>query len=593
MNVKNWKYAAIPTLFVAFLAMYPQLNFWAVKGSAWQGAYFVANFDEVAYSAYVNAMINGKPRKYDAYLAAESPHESLYSIQFIPAYAIALPAKLLGLNASTAFIILNLIAASAAAFFIFWMLFRITADGPLAVTGTLVVCCLGTAVAFEGELRYWLQGRILVDFFPFLRRYQPGFGFPFFFLFCGLVWCSLTAATTKRTILYSMLGGVVFVSLVFSYFFLWTAAAAWLGCVYLFFLIWHRESLTNLLISLGITGAFGIAALVPYFLMLSDRSAHIDSIQLLRNTHLPDFDSPSMIFGSIVAVGIAWLVRRGSAELRSPRTLFALAFALTPVVLFNQQVVTGHSLQPIHYEVFIANYIVLAALALLLSLIIKPVANGDNASASRRILLYIALVAAGWGVVEAAGSTSRNAPFADLRDLSIPAIRYIQQQEQQAPTRGAVYASNTGTADFIPTMADMRPLWTSHSSMAGGMDIGENRRLFYCYLYYSGYTDRDLAEALRARAFEVVAAIFGSERALPELGENIAPVTAQEIEAEAKTYADFATNFSKSMASDPPLSYAIVPVQEPINFGNMDKWYERDAGTVTGVFKVYKLKLRP
>ncbi len=592
MKARNWKYAAIPTIFVAFLAMYPQLNFWLAKGSAWQGAYFVANFDEVAYSAYVNAMINGKPRKYDAYLGSESPHESLYSIQFIPAYSIALPAKLLGFSASTAFIILNLIAAAAAAFFIFWMLFKITADAPLAATGSLLACCLGTAVAFEGELRMWIQGQILVDFFPFLRRYQPGFGFPFFFLFCGLVWCSLGAESRRKTILYSLLSGIVFALLVFSYFFLWTAAAAWLGCIYLLFLLWHRKDLSSLLISLATITAVGIAALIPYFILLSRRSEHIDSIQLLRNTHLPDFNSPSMIFGLIVAVGIAICVRRGIAELKSPRTLFALAFALTPVVLFNQQVATGHSLQPIHYEVFIANYLVLIAPALLLSLMIKPAANGESTSSSRRILLYLAIIAAGWGVVEATGSTTRNSPFADLRDLSIPAIKYIEEQERLSPTSGAVYASNTGTADFIPTMADERPLWTSHSSMAGGMDVAGNKRLFYSYLYYSGYRDRDLAEGLKAGAFEVTAAIFGSERALPELGHNSAPVTAQEVDTEARLYADFVKNFSKNTATDPVLSYAIVPAEEESNFSNIDKWYERDGGTVTGVFKVYKLKLR-
>lgn len=595
MNAKNWKYAALPILFIAFLAIYPQLNFWLAKGSEWQGAYFVANFDEVAYSAYVNAMINGKPRKYDAYLAAESPHESLYSIQFIPAYTIALPAKLLGLNASTAFIILNILASAIAALFIFCLLFKITGDGPLSATGVLLVCCLGTAVAFEGELRYWMKGQILVDFFPFLRRYQPGFGFPFFFLFCGLVWCALTAELQRKTIIYSLLSGIAFAWLVFSYFFLWTAAAAWLACVYLLFLIWHREDLKKLLASLGIIAAIGLAALVPYFIMLSDRSVHIDSIQLLRNTHLPDFDSPSMIFGLIVAIVIAVFARRRGAGLRLPSTLFALAFALTPVVLFNQQVVTGHSLQPVHYELFIANYVVLVALALLLSFVMKPVDSGESSS-SRRFLLYIAIIAAGWGVVEATGSTTRNSPFADLRDLSIPAIRYIEELEKQSPTRpfpGAVYASNTGTGDFIPTMADLRPLWTSHSSMAGGVDIAENKRLFYSYLYYSGYNDKDLAESLRSGAFEVTAAIFGSERALPELGHNSAPATAQEIDAEARLYADYAKKFSKTAASDPVLSYAIVPADEESNFSNIDKWYERDAGTVAGVFKVYKLKLRP
>ena len=523
MNAKNWKYAALPTLFMVFLAIYPQLNFSIAKGAAWNGAYFVANFDEVAYSAYVNALINGKPRKYDQYLATEASHESLYSIQFIPAYTIAIPARLLGITASTAFIILNILCSALAALFIFFLLFKITEDGPLSATGVIVILCLGTAVAYEGELRAWIEGQILVDFFPFLRRYQPGFAFPFFFLFCTSVWLSLAAETRKKAVIYSLLSGIIFALLVFSYFFLWTAAAAWLGCVFLLSIVWHRENLKNLLINVGTVGAIGIAALIPYFMMLSQRGAHIDSVQLLTNTHLPDIDSPSMIFGLIIAIVISIFVWRGGAEIRSPRTLFALAFAVTPLVLFNQQIVTGHSLQPVHYELFIANYMVLTALILFLSLIKRE--------AMSKALLYVSIIAAGWGVVEATGSTSRNAPFADLRDLAIPAIRYIEKQERPTPTKqpNAVFAANTGWSDFIPTIADLRPLWSSHSTSAGGIDISENKRLFYCYLYYGGYGEKDVEEGLRASAFEITAALFGSERALPDLGQKSAPITAQEM----------------------------------------------------------------
>ena len=595
MNAKNWKYAALPTLFMVFLAIYPQLNFCIAKGSAWRGAYFVANFDEVAYSAYVNALINGKPRKYDQYLATEASHESLYSIQFIPAYAIALPAKFLGLNASTAFIILNILEAALAALFIFWLLFKITEDRALSATGVVVICCLGTAVAFEGELRSWIQGQILVDFFPFLRRYQPGFAFPFFFLFCGSVWGSLAAKTLKKAVLYSLMGGIIFAFLVFSYFFLWTAAAAWLACVFLLSIVWHRENIKNLLINVGTIGSIGIAVLIPYFMMLAERGAHIDSVQLLMNTHLPDIDSPSMILGLIIAVAIAIFVMRGGARIGEPRTIFALAFAVTPLVLFNQQIVTGRSLQPVHYEILIANYLALTALVLFLSLILGSAAKNERESSHRRTLLYLAILAAGWGVVEATGSTSRNAPFADLRDLSIPAIRYIEKQETQSPVKGvpsAVFAANTGWSDFIPTIADLRPLWSSHSTSAGGIDITENKRLYYCWLYYAGYGEKDVEDGLLAGAFEPTAALFGSERALPDLGQRSAPITAQEINAQVKLYADFANNFSTRTAGEPVLSYAIVSAAEDPNLVNLDKWYERDAGTVTGLLKVYKLKSR-
>lgn len=596
INAKNWKYAAIPTLVVVFLAIYPQLNLWSAKGSTWQGSYFVSNYDEVAYSAYVNALINGKPRKYDPFLASETSHESLYSIQFIPAYSVALPARLFGLNTSSAFIILSLLSAAISALFIFWLLLEMTGDDLLSATGVLLICCMGTAVAFQGELRSWLEGRVLVDYLPFLRRYQPGFAFPLFFVFCGSVWRSLGAESRKKAVVYSLLSGIIFAVLVFSYFYLWTAAAAWVACVYFLNLLWNRAVLANLLINLGFVGAIGIASLTPYFKMLSERSPNVDSVQLLANTHLPNFESASMLVGLIVIIGIAAFAWRGIVKIDSPGTLFALAFASTPLILFNQQIVTGRSIQPVHYEIFISNYLVLTSLVLFLSMIFEHTSKGERGPSVRRALVYLAIIAAGWGVVEAAGSTKRSSPFADLRDLSIPAIRHIEQREQHKPAgepSGVVLATNFVTSDFIPTVATLRPLWSSHSSSAGGLDIAENKRLFYCYLYYSGFSDKDLAKALKANSFEVTATIFGSERALPALGQRSASITAQEINTEARLYADFAKNFTKIAASSPVLSYLIVPADEEPNFSNLDKWYVRDGGTVVGLFKVYNVKLRP
>jgi len=155
---KTWIFAAVPAFVVVLLAFYPQLSFWATKGADWQGAYFVSNFDEVAYSAYVQALINGKPRKYDPYLASETAHESFYSIQFIPAYSIALPAKLLGMSASTAFIFLTIFSSAFSALFIFWVLYGITADRLVSAAGVLIVCCLWVLIMLRRILQtIWNQ----------------------------------------------------------------------------------------------------------------------------------------------------------------------------------------------------------------------------------------------------------------------------------------------------------------------------------------------------------------------------------------------------------------------------------------------------
>src|SRR5215204_2576276 len=100
-NSNLWKYTLAPTVIVLFLALYPQINIWLAKGSAWDGAYVVSNYDEVAYSAYVNSLIEGRPRKNDPFVGADNiPGETLYSIQAFPAYAVAVPARVLGISAS-------------------------------------------------------------------------------------------------------------------------------------------------------------------------------------------------------------------------------------------------------------------------------------------------------------------------------------------------------------------------------------------------------------------------------------------------------------------------------------------------------------
>ena len=577
---------------MAVLAIYPQLSLWISKGSNWQGSYSVSNYDEVAYSAYVNALASGKPRRNDPFIGVDDPaHESLYSIQFIPAYGIAAPARLFGVSTSVAFIFLSLFIAIASVLVLFWLIQAVTGNSALSAVGALAILCFGTAVAFQGELRYWIEGRVLIDFFPFLRRYQPGFVFPIFFVFCVLVWRSFTQSVWKRSLAYAVAGGIAFTVLVFSYFYLWTAAAAWLACLTVLNVIGNKQNRNRIISSTGIIGAFACTALIPYYLMLSNRTPNLDSIQLLTNTHEPEFASPSLIFGLVIAIAIGILAFRGKIVFSEPKVLFAISFAITPLVLFNQQILTGRSLQPIHYEIFIANYLVLTAAVLLVAILLKP-ADQDDRPQFPKALMYLAALAVVWGIIEAAGSTNRGSLAADIRDQSITAIRLIEQRETQMPprqSRAVVLATNFVTSDFIPSVSLLRPLWNAHSSSAGGVSVAENKRLFYFYLYYSGFTGHDLEDALKRNVFEVTAAMFGSERALPSLGKTDTRISSEEIRTEVKKYESFASIFNAGEAANPVLDYIIVPEKAEPNFVNLDRWYSRDEGKTSGLFRVYGL----
>jgi hypothetical protein len=92
----------------------------------------------------------------------------------------------------------------------------------------------------------------------------------------------------------------------------------------------------------------------------------------------------------------------------------------------------------------------------------------------------------------------------------------------------------------------------------------------------------------------MTAALFGSERALPSLlGAKEDPLRPEEIEEEVRSFADFRMNFSREAATDPEVSYLIVPDGLEPNLELLDRWYQRDEGTVAGTYRVYNLTLRP
>ena len=117
-NKIEWRWGLLAAVGMMLLALWPQMNMWIARGHNWQGSYVAVQGDEVAYSAYVNALIDGRPRRNDPYSgrddAPTQPRpESLFSVQFFPAYVVALPARLLGISASTAFIVLIAVSAIA------------------------------------------------------------------------------------------------------------------------------------------------------------------------------------------------------------------------------------------------------------------------------------------------------------------------------------------------------------------------------------------------------------------------------------------------------------------------------------------------
>src|SRR5262249_44644646 len=125
---------------------------------------------------------------------------------------------------------------------------------------------------------------------------------------------------------------------------------------------WRRVAAAALVVGLPVL----ISGLV-YLRLLAHLPAVFEASQVVELTHRPDLLRIPEIIGILVVVILITCVKWNITSLFDARFVFTFTLALLPLVLFNQQIITGRSVQPYHYEVFVANYAVLAALVLSVS----------------------------------------------------------------------------------------------------------------------------------------------------------------------------------------------------------------------------------
>src|SRR5205085_470167 len=372
---------------------------------------------------------------------------------------LALPARALGLTAPQVFMLLAPLMAFLTTLALFWLLTILTGDERLASVGALIVLCFGTLAAGQGAGRLLLGWRTWYDYFPFLRRYQPAPTFPLFFLFCACA-CRALTRDLRCARRYATLAGLLFALLIFSYFYLWTAAAAWLACLVTLWLVARRTNVRELTQRLAPFVTLALAALVPYGLLMARRVASTDQVLMMELTRAPDLLRVPELIGAIVLLALIIGVQRKHFAWRDQLVLWAASFALLPFVVFNQQLLTGRSLQPLHYEQFIANYAALVAVALTVSLLRR-----GRARIKPHLLRIVALIACSWGLIEVGFTTQAFSGYNREHDTVVPIAQRIKQSptitDPSSPLPTMVFTTSIPLANNLPTYAQPI-LWGTH-----------------------------------------------------------------------------------------------------------------------------------
>lgn len=576
----HWTPGILAAFAVVVVTLIPQISVWVTRGKAWEGSYAITDPDELVYSAYLNAIINGRPRRNDPFLAKESSEptgqETYFSIQFFPPYISALVGRLLGLTASSIFILLTPLAAFASALAIFWFLSEVTGDQKLSAIGVLIILLCGVVVSANlvtAENNYGV--------FSFLRRYIPAIPFPLFFIFCLFLWRSITNKR-RKAIWWAAAAGGIFSLLVYSYFFLWTAAAAWMSCFTLLWFVARPQDRKHVLKCMVICSSVIIIALIPYFRLLMRRAPTTDHDQALLVTHAPDLFRVTEVLGILIILALAWGVRRKILEWRDPVTLVAASLAVVPFLVFNQQIITGYSLQPFHYEQFIINYLILTAAVITDHLLFNLLLKRPVFSVALGLVVGIAL---------ALKTSTVNLEENVRIDEAVPIFVKLEEETTRVQGRSLAVFDRTILSASAPSYCSSLPLlWSPYTYTYGSVNTVEDNERLFQYFYFMGVDEPGFERLVSAPLFR--AALFGLPRVNKTLTQTFQPVSPLEIQAQVRQYADYKAQFSMERAEQWPLSYVILTANQTYDLTNLDRWYERDQGELIGKSILYRVRLR-
>ena len=326
--------------------------------------------------------------------------------------------------------------------------------------------------------------------------------------------------------------------------------------------------------------------------MLSHRAMTVDAAQALMLTHRPDpFRFPE-ILAVFVLASLGIVAGRGNLGRRDRVSLVAGAFALTVFVVFNQQVLTGRSLQPIHYEWFIGNYCALMGAVLAVR---HWCCGGGRLRLTNKKLAVVAVITLVWAFAEVWLAASVSFDYNRAIDEGKPVadrLAQLEASELTRPSTSTVLVSDPKLADRFPTDAPEPVLWSPHMLIFPGVSEIENRERFWRQLYYLGYDEKKFWAALDHADWYFLTGLFPYNRLSPALTGSQSPLTQEEFRAQLARYLDYANTFNRDRAAAPLLSYLIVQAEREPDYANLDRWYQREQGEKVGNFKLYRLRLR-
>ena len=582
-------YAIFIVIIVSGLSLYPQVYQYVQRGEQYNGASFFYDYDEVVYASHVQSIIDGKPRNNSVYLGENAPQqfETIFSIQFLPVYFTALPARVFGVSSDTAFLFLSVICAVASSWLLFWVFEAVFDDDKYSSIAALFVLIAGPLVAGISFLKGILGFGGSAFYLTFLRRTTPALAFPFLILFLGLVWRGLRTHDKLESLRYGVLAGLCFAVTVFSYFFFWTAILAWILAVVILSFALDRDRLKRQFIYFWIPfGIIAVSFLGIYTRFIFSRHESSDSAQVLESTRQLVLLRPSLLIGLGVLVFAVGLMKAGILEVKNQMTVFIISFSILPVFVFNQQIVTGYSLQPMHYNMYVVNYLVAAAVGMVVFTCVKFVRFRVS-----KVTWLITVFGLGvWGVAEVHYAATMRYPYNLVRDEAVSVNKRLAELAKPNENR-ITYNFDPIQADNQPTLAPFGLIWAEHMFFLSNMSADEHRERYYFFLYFQNRSVDWLQLELARCPNQTCRALIGW-KVNKTLSINPKEVDRGELREFGIEYGRFLERIDYQQVKKLRFSFIVAKRNSRSDFSRIDLWYTRGKPEKHNEFLLYPVSLK-
>lgn len=334
----NHKWAVILAVLIGLIITLPQIYFRIAHQDIYQGIN-LSGPDLETYSMRVQEVRDG-------YFSIASPawlegKDLPYLLTPLSEIISSLLGSIFGLDITNTAILARFVFPFFIFLFIYILIYQWIKKKSIALTAAATVSLSTNLVSFKELWNLFFTDQKTLQFFlPMARFIIPQVPIFFFFGFLVLFWFFLK----RNNWFYGIISGIILGLSFYVYPYTWTFLFAFLGCLILVFIFTKQWiKIKNILL------IFVIALLVtiPFFWNLWQAMNHPFYADASLRYGMVKGHTPQV--GLIVSITLIIFLLFFTRK-QKEKYYFCLALVLTPLIVLNQQVITGIVLAPAHYH---------------------------------------------------------------------------------------------------------------------------------------------------------------------------------------------------------------------------------------------------